>query len=69
MVTGKGLFTIVGGYHADPKDPKSPGKDAKWDEDGSVEEFKRLYQVSEPTRVPSTMPTPRSIGTQPFGHS
>ncbi|KAM5373077.1 hypothetical protein ACJA88_008605 [Fusarium oxysporum] len=41
---GKGLFTIVGGYHADPKDPKSPGQDAKWDEDGSVEEFKRLYQ-------------------------
>ncbi|ENH69568.1 Salicylate hydroxylase [Fusarium oxysporum f. sp. cubense race 1] len=41
---GKGLFTIVGGYHTDPKDPKSPGQDAKWDEDGSVEEFKRLYQ-------------------------
>ncbi|KAF5622937.1 monooxygenase FAD-binding protein [Fusarium sp. NRRL 52700] len=41
---GRGLFTIVGGYHADPQDPKSPGKDAKWDEDGSVEEFKRLYQ-------------------------
>nr|RBQ96998.1 hypothetical protein FVER53263_03772 [Fusarium verticillioides] len=46
---GKGLFTIVGGYHADPKDPKSPGKDAKWDEDGSVEEFKRLYQHWNPT--------------------
>ncbi|KAH7261010.1 uncharacterized protein BKA55DRAFT_560119 [Fusarium redolens] len=47
---GKGLFTIVGGYHADPKDPKSPGQEAKWDEDGSVEEFKRLYQVSNPSR-------------------
>ncbi|SCV45840.1 related to salicylate 1-monooxygenase [Fusarium fujikuroi] len=46
---GKGLFTIVGGYHADPQDPKSPGKDAKWDEDGSVEEFKRLYQHWNPT--------------------
>jgi salicylate hydroxylase len=49
MIIGKGLFTIVGGYHADPKDPKSPGQDAKWDEDGSVEEFKRLYQVREPS--------------------
>ncbi|KAL9570063.1 hypothetical protein ACKAV7_005784 [Fusarium commune] len=46
---GKGLFTIVGGYHADPKDPKSPGQDARWDEDGSVEEFKGLYQHWNPT--------------------
>ncbi|KAF4339045.1 monooxygenase FAD-binding [Fusarium beomiforme] len=42
---GKGLFTIVGGYHADPKDPNSPGQDTRWDEDGSVEEFKKLYQL------------------------
>ncbi|CEI41988.1 hypothetical protein FVEN_g11770 [Fusarium venenatum] len=46
---GKGLFTIVGGYHADPKDFNSPGQDARWDEDGSVEEFKKLYQHWNPT--------------------
>ncbi|KAM5355172.1 hypothetical protein ACJ41O_001818 [Fusarium nematophilum] len=46
---GKGLFTIVGGFHADPSDPKAPGKDAKWDELGSVEEFKELYKNWNPT--------------------
>ncbi|KAJ4266177.1 hypothetical protein NW762_004158 [Fusarium torreyae] len=46
---GKGLFTVVGGYHADPADPKSPGKNAKWDELGSVEEFKELYKHWNPT--------------------
>ncbi|KAF4500917.1 Monooxygenase, FAD-binding [Fusarium agapanthi] len=46
---GKRSVLPLGGYHADPQDPKSPGQDAKWDEDGSVEEFKRLYQHWNPT--------------------
>lgn len=44
---GKGLFTIVGGFHADPSDPNAPGKDAKWDEVGSLEQFKDIYKVSK----------------------
>ncbi|KAF5020911.1 hypothetical protein F66182_7063 [Fusarium sp. NRRL 66182] len=46
---GKGLFTTVGGYHADPTDPNSPGQNAKWDELGSKQEFKELYKHWNPT--------------------
>lgn len=44
---GKGLFTTVGGFHADPSDPNAPGKDAKWDELGSLEQFKDIYKVGK----------------------
>ncbi|KAK7430896.1 hypothetical protein QQZ08_002424 [Neonectria magnoliae] len=46
---GKGLFTTVGGFHADPLDPNAPGSDAKWDDLGSVEDFKELYKDWNPT--------------------
>ncbi|RSL83053.1 hypothetical protein CDV31_016877 [Fusarium ambrosium] len=46
---GKGLFTTVGGFHADPADPNAPGKDAKWDELGSLEQFKDIYKDWNPT--------------------
>lgn len=44
---GKGLFTTVGGFHADPSDPNAPGKDAKWDELGSLEQLKDIYKVGK----------------------
>ncbi|KAH7155797.1 hypothetical protein B0J13DRAFT_604728 [Dactylonectria estremocensis] len=46
---GKGLFTTVGGFHADPSDPKAQGQDVKWDDLGSLEEFKELYKDWNPT--------------------
>ncbi|KAH6991151.1 hypothetical protein BKA56DRAFT_512132 [Ilyonectria sp. MPI-CAGE-AT-0026] len=46
---GKGLFTTVGGFHADPSDPNAQGHDAKWDDLGSLDEFKKLYKDWNPT--------------------
>ncbi|KAM0424311.1 hypothetical protein ACHAPT_010457 [Fusarium lateritium] len=45
---GKGLFTVVGGYHADPNDPNAPGQGVKWDDLGDVEKFRELYQDWHP---------------------
>ena len=42
-VVGKNLFTIVGGYHADPNAPDAPYKDATWSSDGDVEVLKLYY--------------------------
>ncbi|KPM39404.1 hypothetical protein AK830_g7147 [Neonectria ditissima] len=46
---GKGLFTVVGGFHANPLDPNAPGQDAKWDDLGNVQDFKDLYKDWNPT--------------------
>ena len=43
---GKGLFTVVGGYNADPNDPNTPGQGVKWDDVGDVEQFRELYKVN-----------------------
>ncbi|KAH6900629.1 hypothetical protein B0T10DRAFT_33098 [Thelonectria olida] len=46
---GKGLFTTVGGFHADPTDANAQGRDANWDDLGSLEQFKELYKDWNPT--------------------
>uniref|UniRef100_A0A8H7KBX7 FAD-binding domain-containing protein n=1 Tax=Bionectria ochroleuca TaxID=29856 RepID=A0A8H7KBX7_BIOOC len=46
---GKGLFTTVGGFHVDPNDPNAHGRDANWDDLGSLEEFKEYYKDWNPT--------------------
>ncbi|KAI8649933.1 hypothetical protein NCS56_01444600 [Fusarium sp. Ph1] len=45
---GKGLFTVVGGYNADPNDPNTPGQGVKWDDVGDVEQFRELYKDWHP---------------------
>ncbi|KAF7547014.1 hypothetical protein G7Z17_g8025 [Cylindrodendrum hubeiense] len=46
---GKGLFTAVGGFHVDPSSPNAPGRDAKWNGLGSLEQFKEFYKDWNPT--------------------
>ncbi|KAF4463337.1 Monooxygenase FAD-binding [Fusarium albosuccineum] len=46
---GKGLFTTVGGFHADPNDPNAPGHEANWNDLGSLDQFKEIYKDWNPT--------------------
>ncbi|CAH0038017.1 unnamed protein product [Clonostachys solani] len=45
---GKGLYTVVGGYHANLEDPKSRGHGVGWDDQGDVEHFKSFYKDWHP---------------------
>ncbi|CAI6093640.1 hypothetical protein V2G26_017261 [Clonostachys chloroleuca] len=45
---GKGLYTVVGGYHANLDDPKSQGHGVRWDDQGDVEQFKSFYKDWHP---------------------
>ncbi|VUC24553.1 unnamed protein product [Clonostachys rosea] len=43
-----GLYTVVGGYHANLDDPKSQGHGVRWDDQGDVEQFKSFYKDWHP---------------------
>ncbi|KAM5385188.1 hypothetical protein ACJZ2D_001149 [Fusarium nematophilum] len=55
---GKGLFTVVGGYHADPSDPNSPAQGVRWDDQGDVEQFRDFYKDWHPAIQAFTQAAP-----------
>ena len=44
-VTGKNQYTVVGGYHCDPRDPDAQFRDSKWSEPGDLEVLRSYYKV------------------------
>ncbi|KAJ0420828.1 hypothetical protein BJY00DRAFT_122323 [Aspergillus carlsbadensis] len=46
---GKGQFTTVGAFNADPSDPNAPYQNAHWSEEGSLETLRRYYKDWHPT--------------------
>ncbi|KAJ9138243.1 Fungal transcriptional regulatory protein, N-terminal [Pleurostoma richardsiae] len=65
---GKGQFTTVGGFTANPADPEAQYKDATWDDEGSMQKLKEYYKDWHPTvqalieRTPQTRLYPNMAG-------
>lgn len=45
---GKGQFTIVGSFHADPSSVNEPYSNVKWNDVGDVSLLRDYYKVSFP---------------------
>ncbi|KAE8307915.1 hypothetical protein BDV41DRAFT_581947 [Aspergillus transmontanensis] len=46
---GKGQFTTVGAFNADPQDPSAPYRTSQWNEEGSLDVLKEYYKDWHPS--------------------